>query len=334
MAFGLLSGTFFLGPIDPGALLAQSSGRALFEQAYRTEAEDPHKAMQLYRQALARGLDGNLRRTAHIRLNFLQKKVGGPPPSDADSPGGFNPNTIGRELGAAGVPKRAVDNFLRGLRLLNEKGTPENPEPFMAFWRPALQQSPLPALRIQMARALAASGKARRGIALIDEVDAYRPEYGIVKADLLLQTRRPEDARMLLLNLAARHDMNEKSKVRILYLLGRIARDEKNTLGAVRYFRLASRYGDRGQQVRYRSLAAFTLYKANMPLQARGLMRGLPTRHNRNIHLLDLILRVQVDNEKQAREELSAMLPEITRRVDSGGGSFLERRALEILGRR
>ena len=204
----------------------------------------------------------------------------------------------------------------------------------MTFWRLALQQAPQPALRTNMARALAARGKGARGIALLEEVNTYLPDYGIVKADLLLGQRRPADARQLLLTLAARHDMHPKAKVRILYLLGRIARDEHNTNGAVRYFRLAARYGDRGQRVRYRSLAAFTLYKANLPLQARGLMRGMLTKHNRNIRLLDLILRVQVDGEREARTELKTFIPGILERVDAGGASFLEQRALEVMGHR
>ncbi len=304
----------------------------MFEEAYRLEAEDPHRSTELYRQALRRGLEPNLRRTAQVRLNLLSKKTGATRPEESDE-AGFDAAVAARELRETGVPAGASDQFFRGLRLLKAPGTAEQPEPYMSFWGPALKSAPnFPALRVAMARALSAAGRADRGLALLDEVDPYNPAYGIPKADLLVQRSRAKDARALLLTLAARYDLNAKDKTRILYLLARIARDQGDTLATVRYFRLAARYGDRGQQIRYRSLAAFSLYRGGMPLQARALMRGIPTKHNRNIHILDLILRVQVDGEKEARVELRGYVPDMRKAADAGRASYLEQRALELMG--
>ena len=319
-------------------LSAQSSGQALFEQAYRLENEDPARAAELYRRALARGLDAKLRRTARIRLGIVEKRLGGRTRPAAGSR--FDPRAAQASMRKAGVPAGAIDGFFQGYRILRTPGgAQENSsgEPaYMAYWRPALQQaSGHLQLRISMVRALVAHGQSRRAFALLDEAPDYSPELGILKADLLLGQGKPRDARDLLLSIASDLKLDEQQKVRLLYLLGRIARERRDFTGAVRYFRLAARYGDRGQQVRYRSLAAYTLYRMEMPLQARGLMRGLPGKSSdRNIRLLDLILRVQVDGEVKAHKELKALAPRMQSAAEAGRASYLERKARELLGSR
>ncbi len=335
----------------PGStLLSRSSpGKYLFERAYRQERDAPRKAIQLYRSAVRRGLDRELRQAARWRMFYLYKSTGE----------FMNALRMAERLGRHKkmkfviaqlkrdmrltwkVSKPALVHYMRGMRalygfrVLKEKRRSSG-ESFMTHFNRALAAAPGNRIfRMEIINRLIERGRGDEASNLARDSGLSLNTRLLLRADGLVANKEYREAVKILRHLSNRGvGLRGDEKARILYLLGRIERARGRIPEAVRYFRLAARYGNAKTAHRHIALAAYALYKRKLPVQAMSLLRGLPASENRNIRLLELILRVRVDGDRDSSRRLRAMKPRLLDRERSGRATYLERRALALMKRR
>lgn len=324
-------------------LLARESGRALFERAYRIEKDAPEEAIGLYREALIAGLPAELNRAARWRLFYLYREVRDYPAALASA------NALGQSSQATadlrremaqhyGAPIASIDDLIAGAAALDRVLRPGTAEAArtaalteaLAHFRAALQRTPdQPRLRQEILDRLVRANRGVEALALLDETRGAG--YELSRADLLLSLRRNEEARSALMDLARSETLTAPAdRARTLYLLGRIERDADRRADAARYFRLAANYSG-PDDVRIAALAAFELYRLGLKPQALALLKGRPVERDGDANLLALVLRAELERNRQAEQALRELRPRLER-TPPARRSALVRRALELAG--
>jgi outer membrane PBP1 activator LpoA protein len=185
-------------------------------------------------------------------------------------------------------------------------------------------------LRLMGARDLMRAGANVQARALLENGPVDAEESGILYADLLLGLKEFNKADSQIQKMAGQNH-SRAARAQILYLQARLLRDTDREEEAVRFFRLAARYASGELASRYVSLAAFSLYRLEHPIQARALMKGVELPANRNIKLLAILLAVEVDGDRRAGQSLRRLLPSI-RQIPPDRRSFLENKAILLEG--
>lgn len=326
-----------------GPLLARESGRALFERAYRIEKDAPEEAIGLYREAIIAGLPAELNRAARWRLFYLYREVRDYPAAlaSANALGQSSQVTtdLRREMAQHyGAPAASIDDLIAGAAALDRVVRPQTAEAArtaalteaLAHFRAALQRAPdQPRLRQEVLDRLVRANRGAEALALLDEIRGAG--YELSRADLLLSLRRNEEARSALMDLARSETLTASAdRARTLYLLGRIERDADRRSDAARYFRLAANYSG-PEDVRIAALAAFELYRLGLKSQALALLRGRPVERDADATLLSLVLRAELERNRQAVQALRELRPRLER-TPPARRSALVRRALELAG--
>lgn len=331
------------GLLAPTPLAARENGRALFERAYRIEKDAPEEAIGLYREAIIAGLPAELNRAARWRLFYLYREVRDYPAALASA------NALGQSSQATadlrremaqhyGAPVASIDDLIAGAAALDRVVRPQTAAPARAAaltealsrFRAALQRSPdQPRLRQEILDRLVRANHGAEALALLDELRGRG--YELSRADLLLSLRRNEEARAALMDLARSETLTTPAdRARTLYLLGRIERDADRRADAARYFRLAANYSG-PEDVRIAALAAFELYRLGLKPQALALLKGRPVERDLDAHLLSLVLRTELERNRQAEQALRELRPRLER-TPAARRSALVRRALELAG--
>ncbi len=325
------------------SLLARENGRALFERAYRIEKDAPDEAIGLYREAIIAGLPAELNRAARWRLFYLYREVRDYPAAlaSAQALGQSSQATadLRREMAQHyGVPAASIDDLIAGAAALDRVVRPQTAEAArtaalteaLARFRAALQRSPdQPRLRQEILDRLVRANRGAEALALLDEIRGAG--YELSRADLLLSLRRNEEARSALMDLARSETLTTSAdRARTLYLLGRIERDADRRSDAARYFRLAVNYSG-PDDVRLPALAAFELYRLGLKSQALALLKGRPVERDADANLLSLVLRAELERNRQAVQALRELRPRLER-TPPARRSALVRRALELIG--
>ncbi|MBE7440401.1 MAG: hypothetical protein HS115_18270 [Spirochaetales bacterium] len=283
--------------------LSAHTGQRLFAEAQQMEAVAPDRALELYEEALQHRLDSKLRRATLYRIKVLKARAA---PSS--------------EISLTG---EAAVAYREGLELL-KAGENGYLEKFAAAIELATEKE---ALRLRVARDLARAGQADQARIHLEPARRRGPEYTIFYIDLLVSLKSYKKAEEEL-HWLSEQEVSAEEKPRILYLLGRLKRDQQNEVGAIRYFRLASGYARGAEADRYRALAAFSMYRLGYAIQARSLLRSLDGPPQSDFKLLDLLLAAEVDGDIRSLEALKRYV----KQMDRSSPGFLEKRALELAG--
>jgi len=283
-------------------LSARNTGQRLFAEAQQMEEVAPDRSLELYEEALKHRLDAKLRRAALYRIRVLKSRSG--PLSDVPLSG------------------EAEVAYKEGLELLRA-GEGGYLEKFAAAIELSADKDPV---RLRVARDLARAGQTDQARSQLEVARRQGAEYSLFYIDLLVSLKSLKKAEDELEWLSAQ-ELSAAEKPRILYLWGRIKREQEEEVQAVRYFRLASGYARGSESDRYRALAAFSLYRLGYAIQARSLMRSLDGPPQSDFKLLDLLLAVEVDRDARAQEALKRYV----KQMDQKNPGFLEKRALEMV---
>lgn len=313
------------------SVYAQSSpGSEYFEKAYQTESKNPQQAIDLYERAIEKGLDTELRKAARWRLFYLQKDL-----KVYDS-AILTLRALGRLQGIDVVWQNLRKDIQRDWSipldtvLAYEKsvlsGNATNLQSGDPLLRLAKEKKGNTKFRTAIAKRLVKSGMANEALSLVEGND---PESQITRADILVGAKRMDEAESLLRPLCVDSPLTDEQKSFVLYLLGRIQREKGNNYLAVSYFRYASEYAKGSFQQRYLALASFLLYKADLPIQARALLREQEVDLDSDATILDLILRVEVDGDESALRILKEQAGQLAKEK-----SFLAKEAIRVLEKR
>ena len=328
---------FVLSVAAISSIFAQySAGKESFQEAYRLENESPVESIALYRRAIQQGLDHSLLSAARWKLFYLYKKT----KDYASAMTLLDQLGSGRQMQvvvddlkkemkeAWGATEESVHLYVRGVESLRRN---EGAGEYMRFFTEALRKSPgSRKLLVEIIDRLVQSQKGSQALFLLDENDDHSEEIKLVRADLLLGLERKEEAESILTDLARSEEtLSDRSRSRLLYLLGRIVRERGDFAHSAALFRMAAFYAKDQESSRQIAIAAFTLYKAGMPLQAMALLRGLPPSTDDQVELLSLLLRAEVDNDSDSLQTLRTMRDSLAR-----NHSFLAERAIQLLQRR
>ncbi|MBI3395190.1 MAG: hypothetical protein HY042_05100 [Spirochaetia bacterium] len=331
-----LSLSLFLLIVPLMNLSANPYAKAIFEQAYRAEEKEPDEAVKLYRKALASGLDAPLATAARWKLFYLYKKSGDIQKALltlGDLGWGRPLDSVYEELRRDLRHRFTISDESAALFLAGAKSlATEDKKNALKHFRESVKKSPNSLeLRGQVVSLLSTSGETESAMEFLRE-DDDSPPLLVLRADALVARGNLGEARTILRELSVRTDLDNAVKGRVLYLHGRIAREENNVPAAVRYFRLAASYLSDGEAERQNALAAFSLYKAGYAVQAKALLDTVTDPDDWNIELLSLILRVQVDGDADARAELTRMRPRLEQAALKEKSAFLPKRALDLIG--
>ncbi len=322
---------------------AGSPGKSLFERAYAAEKTEPERAIELYRRAVARGLDSKLRVTAYWKLLFLYKRQGqfGQALRMADRLGSPKKmedvlkNLLLDMQRRFEISEKAAQRFADGLRALYKlKGAPSGPAPdvFLGAFREAVAQSPGSGhLRTAISLALVEQGYGEYASSFSGGVTVSETERRLAHAERLLAGDRAGEAEQVLYHLARAAELSSAEKTRVLYMLGRLERNRGRTHQATAFFRLAARYAGGADIHRNVALAAYALYRDGQRTQAHALLRSIPGSTDPNVRLLHLILKWQVERDKASLFELQQMKDKLRGTPPAGISPFLARRAVKLV---
>lgn len=321
-------------------LKAQPSGMALFELGYKAEEDNqPDQAAELYRRAIAAGLHPQIEAAAKWKLFYLYRKLGYLEKAvtllaEMGNPHGIDDvyDELRRDVRYRyQLTDSGAVMFLNSVRLFGSGDHAGAIQKFHECTKAAPQSRPL---RIQIVRILSKAGEAKAAAEFLEELDDSVPEVLILRAENLHARGEVKDAEKIVRRLADTDgELEPDVKFRVLYLLGRITRDNGNFGQSVIYFRQAANYAGGAAADRHVALAAFSLYRAGMPRQAKALLGQVGDGDDANIRLLSLVLRYEVDNDIYAFYELVRMRESIERE-SKGKPGFLQRRAIEIGSRK
>lgn len=323
-------------------------GREIFERAYNIEKDDPRAAVGLYQQALESKMEPELHKTARWRLVYLFKQL------EEYTEALLLVETLGSEKSTKvvqrdirrdmsfrwGLPAAAVESYIKGIGLLQKsvaKAVRKRSvvkQPYLVHFRKAIERAPQSqTLRMKITQRLNLSGQGAAALQFLEASLEASPAYHLMRADSLLRLKRGDEAEEALRKVAQSDATLETAeKARLLYLLGRIYRNRNLHERAVPYFRLAAFYAEGVEKQRQKALAAYSLYNADLPLQAMALLRGLPAEiEDYNIRLLRLVLRVEVDEDFEALQELFRMAETIYEAVGENNASNLVKKAYRLI---
>lgn len=326
LAAALLLGLALAGSAELSAR-DRSPGRPLFESAYAAEQDDPEQALDMYERALKKGLGRELRKAARWRLFYLYRKAGryGEALSMAARLGSDKKlrNVLGGlydEIAVRySVSREAAREYATGLKLL---ALDRHEQAALRFEKSLQLSKSSPkgnaALRTAITNRLMRRGDSRTALAVLrQEGEQNRKGARLARADLLVKLKRDTEARKLLAQIAANPataKWSHADQSQVFYLLARISRRAKQAAATVRWFRLAAVHAkfarDAELQSRMQSLAAYELVSRGHVRAARGLMLGLPASKDRNVRLLDLMLKAHVDGNEASRKQLRDLLAE------------------------
>ncbi len=330
---------FSAAVICTGFLHAQPSGMALFEQGYKAEDHNPEQAAELYRRAISSGLHPQVESAARWKLFYLYRRLGDVERAlglltEMGSPHGIDDvyDDFRREVKYRyQISNENAVVFLAGVRFL---GAHDSQSAVLKFRECAKSSKVNRVLRIQIVRLLSRAGENKAAGEFLEELDDDVPEVRILRAESLLARGELREAEKIALELAdSRGELERDVKFRILYLLGRITRDNGDDAKSVIYFRQAANFAGGAAGDRYTALAAFSLYRAGLPRQAKAVLGYVGDGSDPSIRLLSLILRYEVDKDIYAFYELVRMR-ESLEREGKGKPGFLQKRGIEIGSRK
>ena len=309
-------------------------GMEYFKEAYRIEKTNPAGAASLYRQAIGEGLEKKLYNAARWRLFYIYKEL------DEFENAILLLNTFGQGkeienirrslvLQIAyyyGIPSESAENFAAGLALNRS-----NSEKSFLYFQSALSSSKKNyRLRNDIVKILIRNGRDSDASQIFRIVAETPIDEMISRADILIGRKNYQEARSILYNLSVdSYNLTDEQKYKILYLLGKIEKGQNNEHIAVVYFRQAFRYERKNGGIYSAALSAYSLYKQGNSQSAYGLLKDFPLSNDSNIELLQLILLIEVADDRTAFERLKTR--EEALKNDSG---FLPQQALNLLEKR
>jgi tetratricopeptide (TPR) repeat protein len=307
-------------------------GLELFQKAYSLEKSDPQGAARLYNASIAAGLDHKLTVAARWKLYYIYKNSNNffnAIPLLSLFGSGSQIDTVKEDLYTDirhffNISREGADQYSRGILLLVSKEPRDAVEPF----RNAIRLNPFSSvLKKSIIALLNEAGLTEEAMRLARESSGNPVEASLQEADILVKRGKFQDAKRILENVSsADWGMDDDAKGRILYLLGRVERDQGNVAEAISYFRMAGRYSNGEALSRQLSLAAYGLMQLGLDIQAYALVKKIQDSKDGNVHLIRLILHCSPGNILSSCEEL--------RKYRSGfrsDPSFLSQRALRLI---
>lgn len=314
-----------------------NSGKKYFEQAYRVEKSSPDTAIRLYRTALERGLDRKLTSAARWRLFYLLKgekrygealillpRLGGKL--------GRVSSDLHRDIKEYWkINDSALQNYVRGIQAMNGANLEKSHTDY--FVQALRQSGGNRKFRMEIIERLVSGGRSSDVLSVLDHSGGQSSiEDRIFQADLMIRFNRLDEAEELLRKeiYASPGSLAREHKYRVLYLLGKVHRKNKDHERSILYFRLAAKYADTREANRQISLAAYSLYRRGYRSQANGLVRSLPSPQDPDVFLVKHVLGVEAENREDSYQALRKKRDWLKKRAENGA-SFLEQKALEIL---
>ncbi|MDH5656377.1 MAG: hypothetical protein OEZ34_10745 [Spirochaetia bacterium] len=292
-----------------GAIFGEGTGMFYFKQAYQIEKTDPSSAAALYRKAISEGLHRKIYNAARWRLYYIYKQL------DQFENAVVLLSTFGSGKQIENVRKSLVsqiayyysisfeagDQFAEGL-LFNQ----QDPDRAFDFFQKALSNSKNNyKLRNDIVKILMRNGRDRDAKNLFSSVSETPADEMISRADILINSKKLNEAGSILYDLARENNsLTDRQKYRILYLLGKIEKGKRNEYAAIVYFRQASRYDSNSDAEYSMALAAYALYKQGNVDSAYGLLRDYSLSKDSNIELLQLILKIEVEEDSKSLKKL------------------------------
>lgn len=317
----------------------EGPGRTWFKKAYKVEKEDPEKSVRYYRKAISLGLNRELKKAAGWRLFYLLKDL-----QKYDLAIKFIPRLVGKKNSSKlkndiiqdaarnfRIDQNAAKTYIKAMGLARSNKIRDNDE----------IQSQLQSLLSQynnnqkFKKALVSLSQENKIVLRTtgSRSDCNSNRCKISDIELLIENMEYTKANQEIYRLSKNKNLNDSEKFNLLYLLAKSCKQTNNLYLAVRYYRLASRFASIEKQEKLLALAAFSLYEAGLKRQARYLAKNLHQASGVNLHIFDLILKVELDHDISAKKELLKMKPLLLRKQESGKSKSLVDAALKVLNR-
>ncbi|MCB1174980.1 MAG: tetratricopeptide repeat protein [Leptospiraceae bacterium] len=331
----VLAAGILLLMVVPDTLSA--NGRESFEAAYRIEKKNPERAMQLYQQALQGGLNTELRRAAMWRLFYLYQDLGYYDQAIRLAASlGVNPTRVKKVSGSLveNVGKKMnLDRERAGLYVnaMHQSRYPESSDCQIteSEYTEALKAYPEhKALQSMLAKGALACKKGSVAIGAFRKCASRLCQFQL--AELYYDTNQYSRGRTLMMGLALQSDLAAADRSRILYMLGKSWREQRDCGKATYYYRLAAQYADEERRERHNALAAYSLYSCGLKNQARALFRSNQAADDEMLRIFNLVLEADVDKDPQAKKELKDMRPRLLKMKQQGMATALVTDALRL----
>ncbi len=332
--------TFSLFPmllLTPSRLHSQGAfeGRSAFEEAYSLEKSHPDRSIALYQQALNQGLDRKMSGAARWRLFYLlrdQKRFGEALALLDQFGSGKSIIKLADDLkeeikNGWNIDDPALQSYLKGNAALRSNSDVEGRSYVEWFLDSLRLASGNRDFRIEILNRLIAAGRVEEALEVLEKSGPGGATERILRSDLLLRLGRKEEVRKDLTEMSTSTEtLSDENRYRILYLLGRIYRDEGDLYKTVIYFRQAVRYSSGREAYRQLGLAAYTLYRKGYGSQAYSLLQAMPDVDDEDVMLLKSILAVEIRQDADSLKYLRKIKSSFRR-----SHSFLGERALALL---